>query len=635
MRRTELALFTAVFVIVSSLALATGTQGTGRENGTFPDRHFLLTKGYFEKGDKGFYEADIAPTENCSWWVQLEILDGSAVKVEVYEMAGQSAMNLARTRLTETGQESDQVSLIAGHSYVASFSYIGKAGVAVLFERIAVSQTGYEVHGPILITSDARFTAENGVVSGSGAATDPYVIRDWSISTTTTSCIEIRDTTAHFEIRHVFVTSTRANATSLVNVNYGDILDSTFTGSYVGILMENCGNVSIARCGFSYDVTDFRASSSGLFELRDSNLRGSDTGIGMEHCHDFAVVGCSVESDSALCWLDGCDHGMFVGNSLTLTDVLGMGLYLMESPYMTLYSNQIHNSSVLIAALWNIGSSFDTHAIPTNNTANGKPILYQVAMNGVSLDRSDYGEVILVGCQGVKVSNMTFSNDFGAVQVAFSDDVVVCDNSFRLCSDGVSIQTCTNVQVCRNVFTNITSRAIGFWDSTGAVVQGNVISAAGNEQYVTPVTFVRVSSLEFVDNVITDCSWGEAVDFFVATSCTIAGNDISNVGGTALWLYLVVDLTVRENVISTCEMGIEVYGDAPARIYHNDFIDNLLQASDAGGNAIQWDNGYLDGGNFWSDYTGIDSDGDGFGDTPYVISDTASDMYPLMAPYNV
>jgi len=45
-----------------------------------------------------------------------------------------------------------------------------------------------------------------------------------------------------------------------------------------------------------------------------------------------------------------------------------------------------------------------------------------------------------------------------------------------------------------------------------------------------------------------------------------------------------------------------------------------------------WDNGRE--GNFWSDYNGTDSNGDGIGDTPYVIGDNNIDNYPLMTPIN-
>jgi len=43
-----------------------------------------------------------------------------------------------------------------------------------------------------------------------------------------------------------------------------------------------------------------------------------------------------------------------------------------------------------------------------------------------------------------------------------------------------------------------------------------------------------------------------------------------------------------------------------------------------------WDHGYPSGGNYWSNYNGTDSDGDGIGDTPYIIDENNQDRYPLM-----
>src|SRR5213596_2393856 len=65
-------------------------------------------------------------------------------------------------------------------------------------------------HIPILIDGDGGFTSANGVRSGTGIATDPYVISDWDIDASTStfgSGILMRHTTAHFVIRNVYVHS--------------------------------------------------------------------------------------------------------------------------------------------------------------------------------------------------------------------------------------------------------------------------------------------------------------------------------------------------------------------------------------------------------------------------------------------
>ncbi len=58
-----------------------------------------------------------------------------------------------------------------------------------------------EPHDPIIIQSDADWTPANGVRSGTGTETDPYMIERWDIIAGDSNCISISDTRAYAVIR--------------------------------------------------------------------------------------------------------------------------------------------------------------------------------------------------------------------------------------------------------------------------------------------------------------------------------------------------------------------------------------------------------------------------------------------------
>jgi hypothetical protein len=88
---------------------------------------------------------------------------------------------------------------------------------------------------------------------------------------------------------------------------------------------------------------------------------------------------------------------------------------------------------------------------------------------------------------------------------------------------------------------------------------------------------------------------------------------------------------VFRNIVLNSILGIGLYRVCNNTVFHNNFINNSVQSYIYNSNDTVWVNGWI--GNYWSDYEGIDTDGDGVGDIPYIIDEQNSDYYPLMNPF--
>jgi parallel beta-helix repeat protein len=203
-----------------------------------------------------------------------------------------------------------------------------------------------------------------------------------------------------------------------------------------------------------------------------------------------------------------------------------------------------------------------------------------------------------------------------------------------------------NVNITANVFLK---QSVLFFQSTAVEMVSNNMSDAG-------VEFVRSNTIIASDNAIR----GSRIGLGFSTNAIISGNNVSN-SQAAISMDYSSNSTILQNNLSnngffshgaaTNASAIDLFFSNTTRIYHNNLVNNKFQAFEFAGYGNSWDAGYPVGGNYWSDYTGVDNcsgptqsicpSPDGIGDTPYVIStipgipgsSSSKDRYPLIRPF--
>jgi parallel beta-helix repeat protein len=170
----------------------------------------------------------------------------------------------------------------------------------------------------------------------------------------------------------------------------------------------------------------------------------------------------------------------------------------------------------------------------------------------------------------------------------------------------------------------------------------NTISYNDITDNYTPIACDWSNNIFINDNKMTNNQAG--IDLYHSNGSKIVRNNITQNGQFGISILGSGNVVAR-NIIANNDKGIWFYGaeseSSYNKVYHNNFLNNLRQV-ETGGFVNFWDDGYPSGGNYWSDYVGVDvksglgqdlPGSDGIGDLPYIIDADNVDHYPLMNPY--
>jgi len=351
------------------------------------------------------------------------------------------------------------------------------------------------------------------------------------------------------------------------------VIDKTLT-----LIGENKNTTVIS--GLGYEKLYGESPFWGLVSIAASNVVVSgftirDFGIGVftrysSHCN---ITGNMIANHEYGIDLRHSENN-FIGNN-TISGCNVYGITISENS-----RNNILRNNNLTGNRWNLGiSSYYFHDIDTSNIVDGKPVYYWVNQKDKQIP-SDAGYVALVNSTNIVVKNLMITHSLGVL---------------------LSYATYSTME---NVSVSNSGVGIHLYHSHNNTITGCALtkSAAG-------IRMDSSSGNRIAENTISH-NWDDGIAFYSSNENLIVRNTI----------------TVDQRYSNSFAM----LESADNLIYHNNIIHRYNGKVFLPNHSLlnQWDNGLE--GNYWSDYNGTDANGDGIGDTAYLI-DENKDRYPLMS----
>ena len=352
------------------------------------------------------------------------------------------------------------------------------------------------------------------------------------------------------------------------------------------------------------------------------------------------------------------------GNFLSNNDDYGLGIGNSNLLYVS--GNTMNDCGLGLGGSLEELNSLE---IDTKNLVNGKKLyFYKNERNLTSNDFINAGQVILVNCNDSMIANLDVSHCSVGISLFFCDSNVISMNTANYNYIGIFLCESNNSEVILNT-ANYNDAGIYVYKSNYNHISDNtlennnalgmqIIYSSNNrcmENILNNNRFAIYVILSytnyFLHNTINYNEFG--IELFNSFNSTISDNIIHTNERFGIFIDTCNDINITGNTVSYNEDGIKLYYSNNNNILGNIVLhntntgifinykshDNTITANcfiknninaDCDGSDNYWDDGIK--GNYWDDYIGVDTDGDGIGDSSYNISGNAGsqDKFPLM-----
>ena len=388
---------------------------------------------------------------------------------------------------------------------------------------------------------------------------------------------------------------TSSNITAPIQQD-GDVY--TFTESINGYyLVVQRDNIVVDGAGYYLAGQGERGvdlSSRNNVTIKNLQIGSNFYGVYLYGASKNTISGNTIAHNSYGLYLNGGTQNTIIGNNVTDN---GIGINILLSSKNILRNNKMSNNYDL-AVDGSEGAHFDND-IDDSNTVSDKKVYYLISQSNLvinSVTFPDVGYLALVNCQNISVHHLELTGNGHGILLAYTTGSTIYNNQITDNYSGIGLFASSNNYITTN---NITY----------------------NERGVQLSNTSNLNSIYM--NVITN-------------------------GADGIFLFNSLQNTIILNNVTDNNLGIGFKESSYNIIRGNHFVDNQIQVYDVSWENYSlavstntWDIGYPTGGNYWSDYTGVDAmsganqteaGSDELGDKPYIIDQNNQDNYPLM-PY--
>jgi parallel beta-helix repeat protein len=525
-----------------------------------------------------------------------------------------------------------------------------------------VTMTGFTVEGALHIRNFGIWiVGRYGNVSG-----NTIIDCQWGVTVLGSNNIISGNNLTQNTQLGIMVRSSSSNVISENNMTEGTQLENSLNNTVTGNTLTNAITLSGGSSNNTVagnDCSDVVLDSSSGNVISGNNVTG---GVQLRNSLNNTITGNDLTNMIQLS--DGSSSNTVTGNDCD-------GLTLDSSS-----GNNITANTFVAHGLY----AYNSYAnIVNNNTLNGRPVVYLEGVTDQTVQNADVAEVVLVSCSQMHLKNLGSTNTTAITTLELLDtnntevtgtrnakiELVTPSSNNNVTGNGIRFLyvnssshniivgndiTSLGIQLLYSSYNNIIGNnitnngIIASYSSNNNISENNIADNGVGIDIGDPQYFgVGGSDNIMAGNNITNNDDG--IKLGSSNSTIIIGNNIaSNLRGITVGYPVqggCSDTSILENNITdNTNYGVELIYSANTRIFHNNFVNNSLQAYTNKSPNSSWDNGYASAGNYWSDYAGVDlysgpyqnmTGPDWIGDTPYVVDSSNRDNYPLMRPFSL